>query len=116
MLDEMAAARSNPDEPRTLGEFDTSGGASVILGGFEPWVPLLPGRLRARLTAEDAFGFVIEFVDQRVGADAWPGGGHNVKVKIRKRTLTPRLVPADGTGQTLSLPDISAEPFYRRSR
>jgi hypothetical protein len=85
---------------------------SSVQLGFYPWVPLLPGRLRARLTAACAVERVTEFLDHRLGVDGWPGGGCEVRTRVRQDRVEVTLVNHT-TWRSLPLPSMPLAPFLR---
>lgn len=97
--------------PRSFDSISLGTNAPVQLG-FYPWIPLLPGRLRARLTAQGAVEFVTDFLDRRLGPDGWPGGGREVKTRVRNGRVDVALTNK-GIGQVLRLPSLPLAPFRR---
>ncbi len=75
-------------------------------------MPLLPGRLRARWTAQAAVEHVTAFLDRRLGPDGWPGGGRDVRTRVRHGRIDVALVDTT-TGQSLVLLPLPLAPFHR---
>ena len=90
----------------------TLGTNAPVQLGFYPWVPLLPGRLRARWTAQAAVEHVTDFLDLRLSPGGWPGGGRDVRTRLRHGRIDVALVDTT-TGQSLVLPSLPLAPFRR---
>jgi len=86
---------------------------SPIVLSFHPWVPLLPGRLRARLTAQSTVEYVTAFLDARLGIGGWVGGGRDVRTRVRGGRVEVLLTPRTG-GPAVRLPPLPLSPFQRR--
>lgn len=109
LADQLNAVR--PDSPPPTLDPITVGLTRPVQLGFSPWVPLLPGRLRARLTAQAAVEYVTDFLDRRLGVDGWPGGGRAVRTRVRRGRIDVALVaPA---GAAVVLPSLRLAPFRR---
>lgn len=80
----LRASRSaEPEETAPAHPFGAAMSGTLAPLGLGPWVPLLPRKLAAKLTVQDALETVQDTISA-VARSPWPGPGYKVRVEARK--------------------------------
>jgi hypothetical protein len=77
--------------------------------GIGTWIPGLPKRLNAKLSATDALEMIQDKVTEMAGTP-WPGPGYEVKVNVTSETVHPAFESRTG-GKPIVLPPLDLALF-----